>query len=47
MKAALTKAPARRNLLLQTLKENDRAAVLRPVPVLTRWTTWVVIADYY
>ena len=47
MKAALTKAPARRNLLLQTLNENDRAAVLPPVPVLTRWTTWVAAADYY
>ena len=37
MKAALTKAPARRSLLLDVLKEQDCMPSLPPVPVLTRW----------
>ena len=47
MKSALTKAPARRSNLLRALKDHDCAEVLPPVPVLTRWTTWVIAANYY
>ena len=47
MKAALIKAPDRRNALFDALEEFGHPAVLPPVPVLTRWATWVRAADYY
>ena len=47
MKAALTKAPGRRSTLLQILSEFEYPATLPPVPILTRWATWVAAADYY
>lgn len=47
VKNALTKAPARRELLLECLEEVGLPTVLPPVPVLTRWCTWLRTVQYH
>ena len=46
VKAALAKTPARRERLLDCLKEAG-TFVLPPVPVITRWGTWLRAGKYH
>ncbi|KAJ4447852.1 hypothetical protein ANN_09860 [Periplaneta americana] len=46
VKAALAKTPARRERLLDCLKEAG-TFVLPPVPVITRWGTWLKAGKYH
>ncbi|KAJ4440605.1 hypothetical protein ANN_08751 [Periplaneta americana] len=46
VKAALAKTPARRERLLDFLKEAGTFA-LPPVPIITRWGTWLKAGKYH
>ena len=47
MKAALTKAPARRNELLDKFEAHGLQRKLPPVPVITRWGTWLEAGNFH
>jgi hypothetical protein len=47
VKSALIKAPARRGELLETLQAHTRPLRLPPVPVITRWCTWLQAGEYH
>ena len=47
VKSALIKSPGRRQELLNVLCQHGLTAKLPPVPVLTRWTTWLETGNFH
>ena len=47
MKRALIKCPARKVEFLEYMEKNEGSSSLPPIPVLTRWTTWLHAASFH
>lgn len=46
-KSVLVKAPSRRDELLDVFEERGHSRALPPVPVITRWCTWLEAASFH
>jgi len=47
MKTSVIKAPARRLKLLDAYEKRGYSRILAPVPVLTRWFTWLEAGAFH
>jgi hypothetical protein len=47
LKSALVKAPSRREELLDAFEQAGKKRVLPPVPVITRWATWLEAGKFH